>query len=279
MIDILLVLIFTSISCSILGIFLILRKLSMLTDAISHSVLLGIVIAYYFTKDLSSPLLIVGATIIGFLTVILIEALGNSKLAKYDDAIGVVFPIIFSIAVIIISTLFRNVHLDTDVVLLGEVLFASLDRINLLGYSIPRQAIIGLANLTLIILFVYRYYNKLKISTFNEEYAKLIGIKTGMLFYALMILTSLTAVVSFNSVGAILVVSFFIAPAASALLFAKNLKNTILLTTIISIFNCIVSILIAFSLNVSISGMAASLNMLVFILLLIFKKIRGRNVN
>ncbi len=124
----LIILILTAISCTLLGVFLLLRNLSMLTDAISHTVLLGIVLAYFIVKDLDSPLLILGASMMGIITVYLIETIGNSKFAKYDDAIGIVFPILFSLAVVLISKFFRNAHLDIDIVLMGEVLFSSLDK-------------------------------------------------------------------------------------------------------------------------------------------------------
>lgn len=274
--DILSVLILTSISCGFLGVFLILRRLSMLTDAISHTVLLGIVLTYFIVQDLSSPILVLGATIMGFITVYLIESLGNSKLIKYNDAIGVVFPVLFSIAVIIISRYFRNVHLDMDVVLLGEVLFASLDTIKIFGITISKTLLQSLITTIIVVGFILFNFRNLKISTFNEEYAKLIGVKVTLLFYMLMSLSSLTAVVSFNSVGAILVISFFIAPSATALLFAKSLKQTLLFTAMFSIVNCTIAYILSIKLNVSISGMAATINALMFTIMLIINKNKGK---
>lgn len=274
--DILSVLILTSISCSFLGVFLILRKLSMLTDAISHTVLLGIVLTYFVVQDLSSPFLVLGATIMGFITVYLIESLGNSKLVKYNDAIGVVFPLLFSIAVIIISRYFRNVHLDMDVVLLGEVLFASLDTVKIFGMTISKTLLQSLITTIIVVGFIILNFRNLKISTFNEEYAKLIGVKVTLLFYMLMSLSSLTAVVSFNSVGAILVISFFIGPSATALLFSKSLKQTLLFTAIFSVINCTIAYMISMRLNVSVSGMAATINTLMFTIMLVINKNKGK---
>ena len=99
----LIVLILTAISCSLLGVFLVLRNLSMLTDAISHTVLLGIVLAFFIVQDLDSPVLIVGASLMGLLTVYLIETIGSKGISKYDDAIGMVFPVLFALAVIPVS--------------------------------------------------------------------------------------------------------------------------------------------------------------------------------
>ncbi|WP_262121579.1 MULTISPECIES: metal ABC transporter permease [unclassified Anaerococcus] len=268
----LIVLILTAISCSLLGVFLVLRNLSMLTDAISHTVLLGIVLAFFIVQDLDSPVLIVGASLMGLLTVYLIETIGNKGISKYDDAIGMVFPVLFALAVILISKFFRNVHLDLDVVLMGEVLFSSLVKTTVFGIEISKAVLYGLILLALILVFIISQYKKLKISTFDREFAYLIGIPTTAIFYLLMTLTSVAAVVSFDSVGAILVISFFIAPSATALAFAKSLKTSLLSTALIATINSIVGFALALKLNVSIAGAVATCNMLIYLAMLILKK-------
>ena len=268
----LIVLILTAISCSLLGVFLVLRNLSMLTDAISHTVLLGIVLAFFIVQDLDSPVLIVGASLMGLLTVYLIETIGSKGISKYDDAIGMVFPVLFALAVILISKFFRNVHLDLDVVLMGEVLFSSLVKTTVFGIEISKAVLHGLILLALILVFIISQYKKLKISTFDKEFAYLIGIPTTAIFYLLMTLTSVAAVVSFDSVGAILVISFFIAPSATALAFAKSLKTSLLSTALIATINSIVGFALALKLNVSIAGAVATCNMLIYLAMLILKK-------
>ena len=268
----LIVLILTAISCSLLGVFLVLRNLSMLTDAISHTVLLGIVLAFFIVQDLDSPVLIVGASLMGLLTVYLIETIGSKGISKYDDAIGMVFPVLFALAVILISKFFRNVHLDLDVVLMGEVLFSSLVKTTVFGIEISKAVLYGLILLALILVFIISQYKKLKISTFDREFAYLIGIPTTAIFYLLMTLTSVAAVVSFDSVGAILVISFFIAPSATALAFAKSLKTSLLSTALIATINSIVGFALALKLNVSIAGAVATCNMLIYLAMLILKK-------
>ena len=141
MVNPLIVLVLTSMACSLLGVFLILRRLSMMTDAISHSVLLGIVLAYFLVRDLDSPLLKVGASLMGLATVFLIESISRLKIARLDDATGIVYPLMFSLAVILISKFFRNVHLDTDVVMMGEVLFSSMVKIEVFGISISKSIV------------------------------------------------------------------------------------------------------------------------------------------
>ena len=118
-IGVLLIALVTALSCSIIGVFLVIRKMSMMTDAISHTVLLGIVLAFLIIPNLNSPLLIIGAVVMGLITVFLTEVLIKSKLIKEDAATGVVFPLLFSIAVIIISLNISGIHLDIDSVFLG----------------------------------------------------------------------------------------------------------------------------------------------------------------
>ncbi|WP_276863801.1 metal ABC transporter permease [Anaerococcus tetradius] len=272
MFETLLILITTALSCSLLGVFLILRKLSMLTDAISHTVLLGIVLGFFITHDLSSPFLIIGASLMGIFTVFMIETIGKKKLSKYDDAIGMVFPFLFSLAVILISRYFRNVHLDTDVVLLGELLFSSIVKINILGFPIAKSLVEAITILFLVILFIGLFYKGLKISTFDPDFAKLVGIPTGLIFYMLMALTSLTAVISFNSLGAILVISCFIGPAACALLLSDSLLKALFLSAVISIIIPSLAFFLAMRLNVSISGMVSFFNLFIYFVLLLIKK-------
>lgn len=272
MITSLLLLILTSMSCSLLGVFLVLRKVSMLTDAISHTVLLGIVLAFFIIPDLSSPFLVLGASAMGFLTVFLVEILGSKGVSKYDEAIGVVFPILFSAAIILINIFFRNVHLDSDMVLDGEVLFASLVKIDILGFKLTQAIFYQVILLIVILIFITSQFKKLQISTFDSEFAYLIGVPTTLIFYMLMAFTSLSAVTSFTSVGAILVISFFIGPSSTALLFSKTLKQTLIFSSLIGSINAAIGFYLALSLNVSIAGTVAAVNMLVYLVLLSIKK-------
>jgi len=139
--DALLVLLLTAAACAPLGVFLILRRLSMMADAISHTVLLGIVLAFFVTHDLGSPWLLFGAALMGVVTVSLVELLGKTRLVKYDDAIGVIFPLLFALAVILISKYAGNAHLDTDMVLMGEVIYAGLNTVGIGGVEIPAAAL------------------------------------------------------------------------------------------------------------------------------------------
>lgn len=266
MIESLYILIITSLACAVLGVFLVLRRLSMVSDAISHSVLLGIVIGYFVTKDIGSVLLIIGASLFGVLTTVCIELLIKSKRVTEDASVGIIFPLFFSIAVILITRYARNVHLDTEMVLIGEIILAPLHRINFLGLSLPKA--LGQMVFVLLIntVFIAVFYRKLKISSFDPVYAGVAGIAGAGLYYVFMALVSFTAVSAFESVGAILTISFFISPAASAYLISKDLKITIFLAAVYAVVNSCIGYFLAVKFNVSMSGMCALVSGLTFMI-------------
>ncbi|HEX4068863.1 MAG TPA: metal ABC transporter permease, partial [Candidatus Babeliales bacterium] len=128
-IEIVTIAILAAVTCCLPGVFLVLRGVAMMSDAISHAILLGIVVMFLIIKNLTSSLLIIGASASGILTVLCTELIIKSKRLKQDAAIGLVFPLFFSVGVILVSQFARNVHLDTDMVLLGELAFTPFNRL------------------------------------------------------------------------------------------------------------------------------------------------------
>ena len=266
------VLVATAMACAILSPFLVLRKLSMVSDAISHSVLLGIVIAFFIVKDVGSPFLIAGAALFGVITVFVVEFLSGTGLVKNDDAVGIVFPMFFALAVVLITKFARNVHLDTDVVLMGEVIIAPLNRVEFIGMSLPK-ALVQMGILLLInLLFVIIFFKELKITTFDRGFAKLAGFSSVALFYVLMTLSSFTAVTAFDAVGAILVVSFLITPGAAAYLISKDLKVMIAISVGYAVINSIIGYVFSLLMNASMSGMTAAAAGVTFLLTFLFNR-------
>lgn len=273
---ILLILIATAIATSVLGVFLVLRKMSMMVDSISHTVLLGIVIAFIFVKDLSSPILIIGAALMGIVTVFLTELLVKSKKASEDSATGLVFPLLFSIAIIIISSSFRDIHLDIDVVLLGKIELAPFDKLYIGGISIgPKLLYIMLAVMIFNLVFIKIFFKELKIVSFDAALAATLGFAPFVIHYILMTLVSLTAVAAFNAVGSILVIALMIGPPATALLFSKDLKKMLIMSIIIGIVNSILGYFFAILVDVNISGMIATVTLIMFLLVLVFEPRNG----
>lgn len=245
------------IASSLMGAFLLLRRASLLSDAISHSVLLGIILGYLVSGDQFSPWLMIGAAIAGVATVLFTGALESSGRVKSDAAIGLVFPLMFAVAVVLINVYARNVHIDADAVLLGEIGFSWLDKTDFLGLRVP-QALLSLGAVTLLnALFVSLFYKELKLSTFDPGLAAALGFAPTLLYYALLTLTSMTAVAAFDAVGSILFVAFVIVPVSAAYLLTDKLWLMMLYGALISIASSFLGYALAVALDVSIGGSMA----------------------
>lgn len=222
-----------AVACAIPGVFLVLRKMAMISDAISHSILPGIVIGFFLTQDLNSPLLIFLAALTGVITVVLVEYIQRTGLVKEDTAIGLVFPVLFSLGVIMIAKNANDVHLDIDAVLLGELAFAPFDRLVISGTDVGPKSLWVISIILLItLLLLYAFFKELKLSTFDKGLATTLGFSPVVIHYGLMTVSSITTVGAFDAVGAILVVAFMIAPPAAAYLLTTDLKKMIWLSII-----------------------------------------------
>ena len=265
-----------AIACAIPGTFLVLRKMAMISDAISHSILPGIVIGFFITQDFNSPLLILLAAVTGIITVVLVEYIQKTGLVKEDTAIGLVFPALFSIGVIMIAKNANDVHLDVDAVLLGELAFAPFDRITLGGFDIGPKSlwIIGII-LLLTLLLLFAFFKELKLSTFDKGLAASLGFSPAIIHYGLMSVASVTTVGAFDAVGAILVVALMIAPAASAYLLTTNLKKMIVLAILFGVFSAISGYWVAHWLDASIAGSITSMLGLLFLAIYLFAPLKG----
>ena len=272
-----------AISCGLLGAFLVLRKMAMLGDAISHAVLPGIVLAYLVSGSRETLPMLVGAAILGVLTTVLIELFYKKAGLQIDASIGITFTWLFAIGIILISLFAGQVDLDQDCVLYGEIAYVPLDLwISGSGLNFgPRTTWISGVLLLLIILFIWRGYKALFITTFNEEYAKALGINVAFWHYALMSSVSLTTVISFESVGAILVVAFLIVPPSAAYLITNQLKPMLLITALFGIICAVGGYYLAVWINGSIAGAMATvagLNFFSIWVWVLWKKKRGKKL-
>lgn len=278
-VEIQLIAVIVSAACALPGVFLVLRKMSMMSDSITHTILLGIVLAFFLTEDLSSPLLIAGAALMGVATVWLTETLMNTRLMSEDSAVGIVFPLLFSIAIILITRYAGSVHLDTDSVLLGELAFAPFDRLVVFGVDIGAKAIYTSGALLLInVILITVFYKELKIVTFDPMLASLLGFSPGLVHYGLMTLVSLTAVGAFEAVGSVLVVAFMIGPPLTAYLLTDDLKKMLLLSAGFGALSGILGYHAALLPDVSIAGSMAVTTGLIFAVVFIFapKRLQSR---
>ena len=256
--EIQLIAVVTAIACALPGTFLVLRRVSMLSDAISHAILPGIVVAFFLTGNLNSPLLIIGAAATGVLAAALIEALSRTRRVQGDAAIGIVFPLLFSIGVILIARVASEVHLDVDAVLLGELAFAPFDRLQGWGMDLGPKALwvmgtILLVNLTFIVVF----FKELKLSTFDPALAAALGFSPVVLHYLLVTIVSITSVGAFDAVGSILVVALIVGPASTAYLLTDRLEMMLLIASGIGATAAVTGYWAAHALDVSIAGAMA----------------------
>jgi manganese/zinc/iron transport system permease protein len=247
------------IAAALPGVFLVLRGASMLTDAISHSIVLGIVLVWFATGMRDGVIMTLGAGAAGLLCVALTEALARTGRVKMDAAIGLVFPALFSIGVLLINVFGRDIHLDQQSVLLGEIGLVWLNTVNIGGYDVP-QAIVAVGALALLnSTFVALFYKELKLATFDTALAHALGFMPGLIFYVLLALTSVTAVASFDAVGAVMFVAFVIVPPSTALLLSDRLHRVIAIAVCVAIASAISGYWLALMLNSSIGAMMASM--------------------
>ena len=265
-----------AIACAIPGTFLVLRKMALISDAISHSILPGLVLGFFITHDLNSPLLIIMAAFTGVITVVLVEFIQKTRLVKEDTAIGLVFPVLFSIGVILIAKNANDVHLDTDAILLGELAFAPFDRFLVNGLDLGPKSLWIIGTILLITIgLLVAFFKELKISTFDAGLATALGFSPVIIHYGLMSVASITIVGSFDAVGAILVVALMIAPAATAYLLTDNLKKMLSLSVVFGVFSAIAGYWLAHWLNASIAGSMTTILGFVFLIAYLFAPKRG----
>jgi manganese/zinc/iron transport system permease protein len=265
-----------AVSCALVGVFLVLRRMALLSDAISHTVLLGIVLGFFATRSLTSPLLLIAATATGVLTVGLVEVLRRTRLVKEDAAIGLVFPALFSVAVILIARYADKVHLDTDAVLLGELAFAPFRRLELGGIDVGPITLWLMAGvLALDLAFVLLFYKELKLTTFDAALAASLGIAPAVVQYAFMTLVSVTAVGAFDAVGSILVVALMIAPPSAAYLLSDRLPVVIGLSALLGALAAIGGFWTAWLLDASFAGAIAGAAGAIFLIAFLLAPERG----
>lgn len=225
------------VSCAILGNFLVLRKVSMMGDAISHSVLPGLVIAFLITASRDPFAMLLGAAIAGVTTVILVEIVKRLGRVESGAAMGVVFSLLFALGVLLIEREeLRQIDLDADCVLYGqlETIGISTPHSNGVPTGIPSEVTLLLIVCILAILAVVVLFKELRIATFDPAMATMQGIPAGALQAGLMVAVALATVASFEAVGSILVIAMLICPAATARLLTDRLGVQLLLSVLIA---------------------------------------------
>lgn len=264
-----------ALNCALLGVFLILRKMAMVGDAISHAVLPGIVIAFLIANSRNSIFMLIGAAAFGVLTTLLIELFYKKARLQSDASIGITFTWLFAIGVILVTAFSGNVDLDQQCVLYGDIAYVPFDAwivgdLNLGPVAIWLQS----GNFILLLLGLIIGYRGLFITSFDEAFSIGLGIRANTWHYALMAAVSLTVVLSFNSVGAILVVAFIVVPPAAAYLLSKRLDTMLWLSAFFGILSAITGYFLAAWWSASISASMAVSAGIIFFVVFFYTQIR-----
>ncbi len=253
-------------SCGLVGAYLVLRRLALMGDAISHSVLLGIVLVFAVTGSRAPLPMAIGAGAVGLLTVALVAWIQRTGLVKEDAAIGLVFPFLFAIGVFMISRFPTTVHIDVDAVLFGEIAYVPLYRLELFGRDVGVQAFWTLGTMLAVnLVFVGFLYKELKLSTFDAGFAAAVGMSPVLLHYLLMGAVSATTVVAFDAVGAVLVVAMLVVPAATAQLLTRNLPVLLALSMALGASSAVIGYYLARAIDGSVAGAMATTLGLMFL--------------
>jgi manganese/zinc/iron transport system permease protein len=269
--------ILTAVSCALVGSLLILRRMAMLGDAISHSVLLGIVISYLVFDTLALPALLLGALLAGLVTAWLSTAISQRSIIQPDASLGLIFIWMFALALVLIALFADRVHLDHHHIVFGEMAFLPFERWRWMDLDFgPRAFWIALSlfiiNLGIIILAFERF----RLTTFSPSFAVTLGISAGLWHYLLVSMVSVTAVAAFDLMGSILVVAFLVIPGATAYLISQQLKTLLVLASIYAISAVILGFGLAWWLDTALAAAMAFMSGILFAATLIIQRLHHR---
>jgi ABC-type Mn2+/Zn2+ transport system permease subunit/Mn-dependent DtxR family transcriptional regulator len=244
-----------AVACGWLGCWLILQGLALIGDAISHTVLLGIVVAFLVTGEVSGIGMFVAATITGVVTVLLVDGLNASSRLKEDAAIGIVFTALFALGIVLLGTFASGAHIDRGHVLDGNLEFVTNgENVVLWGIDVPvavcQMAVVVAVLLALIVAF----YKELLLVAFDPLLAASLGLRPILFRYGMLAVLSLTVVGSFRAVGPILVVAMLIAPAATAFLLTSRLPVMFVISALVGIVSAFIGYHLSYWLSVSVAS-------------------------
>jgi len=271
--------VFTAVSCALLGAFLVLRKMTMVGDAISHAVLPGIAVAYWLSQSRASLWMFLGAAAVGVLATIIIELLRKKLKVQSDASIGMTFTTLFALGVILITFWSDSVDLDQECVLYGEIAYVPFNTWSFGGLNMGPIALWSSGLLLLAVLaYTFIGFKGLKMSSFNEDYAAVLGIGVAAWNLSLMAMVSFATVVSFESVGAILVVALLVVPAATAYLLVEKLHLLLIGAGSIALLAALGGYALSRWMDPSIAGTVATLLGVQFLIVLLYHQlIQKRN--
>lgn len=262
--------------CALLGALLVLRRMALLGDAISHAVLPGIVGAFIFTATRDPYAMLAGAMVSGLLTAWLTSLISRFGRVSEDASLGVVFTSMFALGVVMLQFIPRGVDMDPSCVLYGLLEFTSLRTVEPLpGLRVP-EAVALLAPVAVVsVLFVSVFFKRIRLVSFDPALARALGIAVGVLSAALLTLTAAAVVASFQAVGSILVVAMLVTPGATAQLITTRLWSMLVLSCVLAVTAAVGGCLIAIEVDSSAAGWIGVVSGVQFALAVIFSPSQG----
>lgn len=246
-----------SASCALVGTFLVVRRMSLLGDAIAHAVLPGIVVGVLAGGSLGGPLVIIGAVAAALLTVWLTQALRAGVGLADDAGAGVVFTTLFAIGVVIVSLAASRIDLDPDCVLFGVLEMAAFDLMPVGGVMVPRPLVTAAVVFMLVGLMLAVTWRMQVFTAFDIDAARAVGVPVGSITTALLAATAAATVAGFEAVGSVLVVSMLVVPAAAAELLVRRMHHVAAVAVLIAVVSACAGWLTAWTLDTSAAGMIA----------------------
>lgn len=246
-----------SVMCAWLGVWLVLQRLSMTGDAISHAVLPGLVLTFVWFGTRDAGAMMVGAAVAGLVTVALTKGLSQLVGVREDASLGVVFTVLFALGVILVTRFAGQIDLDPGCVLYGLVEFVALDTRPLWGTEVPTALFTLVPAFALVCAFLFALNGEIKLMAFDPGLARVLGKRPGVVYYVLMAFVALATVASFEAVGSILVIAMLIGPPAAAQLVTRDLRAMFALSALFAVLASMAGYLFAARLNTSVAGMIA----------------------
>ena len=266
-----------SMTCGLVGCFVILRKMALVGDAISHSLLPGITIAFLLTQSRDTLPMMIGAIAAGVVTVALIELIRQSSRIKPDAAIGIVFSTLFAIGVVLISGFADHVDLDTDCVLYGQIEWIPFDNFSSIGETeLGPTPVIRMALISFIVIgLLFAFYKEMLVTSFDAGLAASLGISPTVFKYALVLVLSVVIVASFESVGVVLVIAMIVFPGATGLMLTDRLPIALFITVALSVVYTLLGFHLALWLSATTAGSMSVIAGIIFGLAWFFSPNRG----
>lgn len=268
-------LLFIAVNTAIVGSFLLLHKMSMLVDALAHSILPGIVLAYIIAGVEASVVNFLWVLLFAIFTVLLIQGIQKIKTIQNDVALGIVYTFLFALGVILLNFFSDKSPLDTDSVLFGELSYLPFDAgVYIHQVKIPWITIAVILLFITLLVLVPKLKKHWIILSFDPQFAAAIGLKVFFWKSILMLISTFVVVICFKAIGAVLLINYTVAPAILALLLSKQINQFLLLSVVFSLVNALFGYLVAYQLDLNIAATSAFFSLLLVLLIIIVKQIR-----